>query len=63
MSLGKDTFVEFRKRVLDETKKRLLDSTNSNVSTISHISAVLEKSSMVAGKISYIVFNGKYLSR
>ena len=55
MSFGKDSFVEFRKKVLEERKNRLLDSTNSNISTVAQIATTLEKSSMIAG-INYLRF-------
>lgn len=49
MTLGKDDFVKFRAEVLEKRKKKLLESSNSNVSTASDIAAELEKSQMVAG--------------
>lgn len=51
MSLSSKEFIAFRAKVLDERKKRLLESTNSNITTASHIAEILKKSSMVAGKI------------
>jgi hypothetical protein len=44
MSLGKEDFVKFRKDVLEKRKKKLLESSNGNVTTASHIAAILEKS-------------------
>jgi hypothetical protein len=49
MSLCKGEFVKFRQKVLEERKKRLLESTNSNVTTADHIASVLAKSQMIAG--------------
>ena len=50
MSLAKEKFITFRKEVLDKRKKRLLESSNANITTASEIAAILEKSSMIAGK-------------
>ncbi len=62
MSVGKQKFVEFRKKALDERKKRLLDSTNSNVATVPHIAAVLQKSAMIASKIIKVICLTNYSS-
>ncbi len=50
MSLCKDKFLKFRQKVIEDRKKRLLESSNSNVTTADHIAAVLAKSQMIAGK-------------
>lgn len=50
MSLCPDEFVKFRSKALEERKKRLLEATNSNVTTAEHIANVLRQSQMVAGK-------------
>ena len=44
MTLGKDDFIKFRGDVLEKRRKRLLESSNANVTTASEIAAVLEKS-------------------
>lgn len=50
MSLCSKEFIIFRAKTLEDRKKRLLESTNSNVATAAHIAEVLKKSSMIAGK-------------
>jgi hypothetical protein len=52
MTLGKQDFMAFRKEVLERRRTKLLQSSNSNVTTASDIAAALEKSQMVAGIIN-----------
>ena len=50
MSLCSKEFNIFRSKVLEDRKKRLLDSSNSNIATANHIAEVLKKSQMISGK-------------